>query len=91
MDNRLNEIRKQISALRTEMGELENQIRLQVRHDIDCTDASLCLIENRKELVALIRERNALGGSETCPTIAERLAAIHRPLAVRKRNDVSGV
>ena len=90
MDNRLNEIRKRISALRIEMSELENQIRLQVRHDIDCTDASLSLIENRKDLVTLIRERNALGGSETCPTIAERLAA-SRPAAVRKRNIVPGV
>jgi hypothetical protein len=91
MDNKLNEIRQRISALRTDMSDLENQIRLQVRHDIDCTDASLRLIENRKELVALIRERNALGGSENCPTIAERLAASHRPVAVRKRDDVSGV
>jgi hypothetical protein len=86
MDNKLNEIRKQIRNLRAQMTEVENQIRLQVAHDMECSEASFRLMAMRQELVALIRQRNAVGGAETCPTIAERLASHHRP-ATGKRID----
>ena len=85
MDNRLNEIRKQISDLRSEMTELENQIRHQIAHDMECSEVSYRLMAKRQEVVALIRQRDALGGSESCPTIAERLASNRRPVAVGKR------
>jgi hypothetical protein len=86
MDNKLNEIRKQISNLRVQMAEVENQIRLQIAHDMECSEASFFLMAMRQELVDLIRQRNAMGGAETCPTIAERLASHRRP-APDKRID----
>ena len=63
MDNKLGEIRKQISNLRMQMAEVENQIRLQVAHDIECSEASFRLMAMRQELVALIRQRDAMGGA----------------------------
>ena len=78
MNNRLNEIRKQIMDLRVEMAALENQIRLQVSHDMECSEVSLRLIAMRQDLVGLIRERDALGGAEIGPTLAERLAVNRR-------------
>jgi hypothetical protein len=87
MDNKLNEIRKQISNLRVQMADVENQIRLQVAHDMECSEASFRLMAMRRELVALIRQRDAMGGAETCPTIAERLASSRRPVVTGKRID----
>lgn len=78
MDNRLNETRKKISDLRAEMISVENQVRLLIAHDMECNDVSLRLIELRKSLIPLIRQRDALGGAETCPSIAERLAVKRR-------------
>jgi hypothetical protein len=74
MDNRLNEIRKKISDLRQEMRALENVVRMQIAHDMDCSEVALRLMAMRGDVVGLIRQRDALGGSEACPTIAERLA-----------------
>jgi hypothetical protein len=85
MDNRLNEIRKQIIDLRTKIAELESQMRLQISQDAECSDVCFRLIARRQELVALISRRDALGGGETCPTIAERLASNRRPTVVGKR------
>jgi hypothetical protein len=85
MDNQLNEIRKQISNLRVRMAEVENQIGRQIAHDMECSEASFRLMAMRQELVALIRQRDAIGGAERCPTIAERLASSHRAVATGKK------
>jgi hypothetical protein len=37
----------------------------------------------RREMVSLIAQRDALGGSETCPNIAERLKENYRAPAAR--------
>jgi hypothetical protein len=87
MDNKLNEIRKQISSLRVQMAEVENQIRLQIAHDMECSEASFRLMAMRQEVVALVRQRDAIGGAESCPTIAERLASNRRPVVTGKRID----
>jgi hypothetical protein len=76
MDDKLNEIRKQISNLRVLMAEVENQIRLQIAHDMECSEASFRLMAMRQELVALIRRRDVMGGAESCPMIAEGWRAI---------------
>jgi hypothetical protein len=78
MDNKLNEVRRQIRDLRAEMLELENQMRLQISHDIECSEVALRLMAMRQEMVALIRQRDALGGSESCPTLAQRLTENRR-------------
>ena len=38
MDNRINQIRKKISALRFEMLNVEAAMHDQIAHDLDCTD-----------------------------------------------------
>jgi hypothetical protein len=41
----------------------------------------------RREMVSLIRERDALGGRESCPSVTERLLENYRPVGkvLRKR------
>jgi len=61
MDNRINQIRKKISALRFEMLNVEAAMHDQVAHDLDCADTSTRLMAMRAEMVALVNERKALG------------------------------
>jgi hypothetical protein len=80
MDNKINEIRRKISALRAKMLDTEGSIRDQINRDLDCTESSQGLMAMRREMVSLIRERDALGGGEQCPNIAERLRDNYRPV-----------
>jgi hypothetical protein len=83
MDNRLNEIRRKISFLRTEMLRFEETIRQQVNRDEDCSDASTRLMAMRVVMLALIGERNRLGGEERLLDVDQRLkvnAVSRRPL-----------
>jgi hypothetical protein len=80
MDNRINDIRRKIRALRERMLKVEASIRGQINHDLDCTEFSLQLMAMRKEMVGLIAERDALGGQETLPNIAERLRENYTPV-----------
>jgi hypothetical protein len=73
MDNKINGIRRKISALRANMLDAEDSIRGEINRDLDCTETSLRLMAMRSEMVSLIAERDALGGREECPNIAERL------------------
>ena len=79
MDNRINEIRRKISSLRAEMMDVEATIRDQINHDLDCTEASLRLMAKRAELLVLLGEWKAAGGSDRLPTVEERLKENHRP------------
>ena len=79
MDNRINEIRRKISILRTEMMRVEGAMHDQIRHDLDSTESALRLMAMRTELATLVAEWKAAGGSERLPTIQERLKANHRP------------
>ena len=78
MDNKINEIRRKIRALRAKMLDTEDSIRGQINRDLDCTETSVRLMEMRREMICLIGQRDALGGQETCPNIAERLRENHR-------------
>jgi hypothetical protein len=80
MDNRLNELRRKISALRLNMLDMAASIRDQVNHDRDCTESSLRLMAMRQQLTALVREWTLLGGGERLPTIQERLRENYRPV-----------
>jgi hypothetical protein len=79
MDNRINEIRRRISVLRADLMRVEEAMHEQIRHDLDCTEAALRLMDMRKELAALVTVWRAAGGSASLPTIEERLKASHRP------------
>jgi hypothetical protein len=80
MDNRINDIRHEISVLRADMLKVEGLIRDQINRDLECTDSSLRLMAMRQQMVRLIGERDALGGRETCPSITERLLENYRPV-----------
>jgi hypothetical protein len=79
MDNRINEIRREMNVLRAEMVRVEDAMRDQIRHDLDSTESALRLMEMRKELATLVADWRAAGGSEPLPTIQERLKANNRP------------
>ncbi|MFB9267495.1 hypothetical protein ACFFWD_30860 [Bradyrhizobium erythrophlei] len=74
MDNRINEIRRKISALRAEMTLVEAAIRDQVNRDMDCSATSMRLMAMRAEVAELIRQWQASGGGDHLPTVRERLS-----------------
>ena len=85
MDNKLNDIRRKISFLRSEMLRAEDAIRKQINRNEDCTVASLQVMATRTALLVLISERNRLGGSERLLDVDEMLklrcrAANSKPL-----------
>jgi hypothetical protein len=61
MDNRINEIRKVIRALRISMMEAEAVMREQIARDQDCTFVSEELLKMRAVMSGLVREKEALG------------------------------
>jgi hypothetical protein len=73
MDNKLNEIRKKIRFLRTEMLRAEGHIRYQVNRGEDCLEAAVDVMAMRVTLLGLIGERNRLGGEERLLDVDERL------------------
>ena len=77
MDNTLNEIRRKISLLRSQMLAAEDVIRKQIDRDEDCTGASLRLMAMRTKMLGLIADRDSLGGSEPLLNVEERLKAEH--------------
>ena len=86
MDNKVNEIRRRISALRAEMTLVEATIRDQVNGDADCSEASYRLMAMRAEVAELIGRWRAAGGSDRLPTVRERLSRSYadRPAAKAK-------
>ncbi len=79
MDNRINEIRRKISTLRSGMARVEAVMRDQINHDLDCTEAGMRLMAMRTELASLIAGLKAAGGVDPLPTVEERLRANYRP------------
>jgi hypothetical protein len=79
MDNKLNEILRKISRLRTEMLSLQEQIRLSVNTGLIWSEMAARLATAQAEMLALIRRRNAIGGIETPSAFAARLRPSHRP------------
>jgi hypothetical protein len=73
MDNRLNKIRKEMSALRADMLHAEDVIRDQVNHDQDCTESAQRVLEMRARMTAMVAEWKLLGGYVQLPTVEERL------------------
>jgi hypothetical protein len=69
MDNRINEIRRKISALRAEMLAIEDTIRDQINYDLDCTEASLRLMALRGEMVELLQQRRLAGDDDRGATV----------------------
>ena len=83
MDNKLNEIRRKIRFLRSEMLSAEATIRKQVNRDEDCSEASMQLMAMRVVMLGLIAERNRLGGEERLLDVDERLKLDYRAVSRR--------
>jgi hypothetical protein len=81
MDNKLNEIRRKISLLRSQMLSAEVTIRKQVNRDEDCSVASMHLMATRVVMLGLISERNRLGGEERLLNVDERLKVGYRTVS----------
>ena len=62
---------------------IEDSIRDQINHDLDCTEASLRLMALRREMVELVQQRT--GDDDRCPTVEERLKENYRSPAKRNR------
>ncbi|AMA61273.1 hypothetical protein [Bradyrhizobium sp. CCGE-LA001] len=76
MDNRINEIRRTIRALRVSMLEAEAIMREQVNRDEDCTFVAKEILKMRSVMSLLARERIELGDDEpilvTCLYVPRR-------------------
>lgn len=64
MDNRINEIRKQIRVLRTSMIEAEVVMRAQIKRDEDCAFVAGEMLKMRTVMSRLVAERTELGDRE---------------------------
>ena len=73
MDNRINEIRRKISALRLEMADVEASVRASVNGDRDCTEQALAQMDLRRKVNLLIGEWKAAGGADVLPDVRDRV------------------
>ena len=64
MDNRINEIRLVIRALRVSMREAETIMRQQISRNEDCTFVAQEILKMRVVMSGLVKERAALGDNE---------------------------
>jgi len=64
MDNRINEIRKIIKALRVSMREAEAIMHEQINRDEDCTFLAGEVMKMRAVMSGLAQERTALGDTD---------------------------
>lgn len=81
MNNKLNEIRRKIRFLRSEMLSAEATIRQLVNGEQDCSEASMQLMAMRVVMLGLIAERNRLGGEERLLDVGERLKLDYRAVS----------
>jgi hypothetical protein len=82
MDNRINEIRKQIRALRVSMLEAEAVMREQINRDEECSAVAREILVMRAAMSLLVEERTRLGDSD--PILVDSLF-IPRRSAAQKR------
>jgi hypothetical protein len=64
MDNRINELRRTIKALRVSMREAEAIMHEQINRDEDCSFVAQEVIKMRSVMSLLVKERTALGDFE---------------------------
>jgi hypothetical protein len=69
MNNRINEIRRKISSLRSEMADVEASVRDQVNRGLDCAVGARQLMSLRQDLKLLIGEWRAAGGGDRLPDV----------------------
>jgi hypothetical protein len=77
MDNRINEIRKQIIALRVSMLEAEAIMHGQISRDLDCSFVAEEVLKMRAVMSLLVAERTRLGDHE--PILVNSFFSPRRP------------
>jgi hypothetical protein len=81
MDNRINEIRKQIRALRVTMLEVEAIMHDQINQDRDCSFVAEEILKMRVVMSLLVEERTLLGDRE--PILVKSFFIPRPPPAVK--------
>jgi len=79
VDNRINEIRRTIRALRVTMLEAEAIMRDQINRDEDCSFVAGEILKMRRVMSLLVQERATLGDRE--PILVKSLSTPRRPVA----------
>ena len=79
MDNRMNEIRRLIRALRVSMLEAEAIMRAQINQDQECSFVAGEILKMRTVMSHLVRERENLG--DRTPILVNSLFVPRRPPA----------
>jgi len=83
MDNRINEIRRQIRALRISMLEAEAIMREQIKRDEDCAFVAGDILKMRVVMSRLVEERTVLGDNEPILVcFASRRPRAQKPVVV---------
>ena len=82
MDNRINEIRRVIRALRVSMKEAEAVMHAQISRDEDCTFVAQEILKMRTVMSGLVQERSSLGDNE--PILVHFLSIPRRPPAASR-------
>ncbi|UQE00920.1 hypothetical protein [Bradyrhizobium japonicum] len=77
MDNRINEIRRVIRALRVSMKEAEAIMHEQINRDEDCSFVASEILKMRTVMSGLVKERSMLGDNE--PILVHHLFIPRRP------------
>lgn len=86
MDNRINEIRRIIRALRVSMREAEAIMHEQIARDEDCTFVAEEVMKMRVVMSGLVQERAALGDTDPI-VVASLFIPRRRPMPPRVRLD----
>jgi hypothetical protein len=86
MDNRINEIRGKIRALRVSMLQAEANMHEQINRDEDCSEIAGEMLVMRAAMSLLVQERDRLGDKE--PILVNsffipRRASVPKPIAMR--------
>jgi len=81
MDNRVNEIRRVIRALRVSMREAEAIMHEQINRDEDCTFVAQEIMKMRAVMSGLVKEKATLGDSE--PIFVSGVFVLQRRPAAR--------
>ncbi len=94
MDNRINEIRRTIRALRVSMLEAEAIMHEQIKRDEDCSFVAQEILKMRSVMSLLAKERIALGDDE--PILVKsffipRRRPTRKPVAARSPDAWFGV
>jgi hypothetical protein len=84
MDNRINEIRRIIRALRVSMREAEAIMHEQINRDEDCAFVAGEVMKMRTVMSGLVQERAALGDTDPI-VVASLFIPRRRPTAPRLR------